>query len=186
MTQPIIDFESDTPTFGDDELANITQLAELQLAQQVIVSQLEQQLKEANEKLRNLAERVLPDAMTAVGMTEFKLLDGNKITIKDEVMCSIRSGFEHSAAGWLEERGLGDVVKDEVKINLGRGEANLAKEFLDLAEQHGVAASEKLGVHPATLKALVKEQLAQGVEFPEECFSVHQYKKAVIKPPKGR
>jgi len=57
----------------------------------------------------------------------------------------------------------------------------VAKSFMDYCKDAGVNASEKLSVHPSTLKALVKEQMAKGIEFPETFFSVASIRKSVIK-----
>lgn len=168
---------------SDGDLAAISDLAMQQLFWEEEVARIGEMLKEAERNLRHVSEQALPDAMATVGMLEFKLLDGSRILIKEDVAASIKADGIKGAVEFLEERGLGGVIKDEIKINLGRGEAELATRFLELAKSLDVPASEKLSVHPSTLKSLVKEQLEQGVEFPEEFFSVYPYKKAVIKAP---
>lgn len=133
---------------------------------------------------RNISQILLPEAMSSLEMTEFKLTTGFKVSIRDEVSASIKADRTEQAADFLDSIGCGDVVKDEVKVNMGKGERDHAAAFLELARQKGLAATEKLSVHPATLKSLVKEQLALGVEFPETDFSVFPYKRAEIKPAK--
>jgi hypothetical protein len=85
------------------------------------------------------------------------------------------------AVAWLDSIKCGGVVKDEIKCNLGRGEVAKAKELLEFAKTLDISAVEKLSVHPGTLKALVKEQRANGVTFPEEFFSIADKKIAIIK-----
>jgi hypothetical protein len=170
------------PTNAD--LAAISDLAEQQLALEAEVTALNEQLKLKTEQLRRISEQTLPDAMTAVGLAEFKLVDGSKITVKDDVAASIRVEHTAAAVAWLDGQGFGDVVKDEIKINLGRGESGLAEEFAALARSLSVDFAEKLSVHSQTLKALVKEQMAAGVEFPPDYFNVYAYRKASIKAPK--
>lgn len=181
----ILDSEEQAAPQGpsDRDLAAISELATQQLFWEEEVARIEEMLKEAERNLRHVSEQALPDAMATVGMLEFKLLDGSRIIIKEDVAASIKSDSIKGAVEFLEERSLGAVVKDEIKINLGRGEAELATRFMELAKSLDVPASEKLSVHPSTLKSLVKEQLEQGVEFPEEYFSVYPYKKAIIKAP---
>ena len=187
---PAAFFQSDveitrTPS-SSIELSQITMLAEQQLHYQQEIAELEAQLKEANQKLTNLAERSLPELMMSVGLTEFVLNNGFKVTIKEDVFASIRKDCMDGAVAWFDKCGLGDIVKDEVKIQLGKGEAELAAKFLLLAEDLGVPATEKLSVHAGTLKSIAKEQLARGVEFPEEYFSVYPFKRAEIKPYKEK
>lgn len=170
----------------NNELSEISRLAARQVALEKSIALMNDDLSQLNEELRNLTESLLPDAMAAVGMQKFTLEDGNNLTIKDEVFAAIRAEQTKGAVRWLEKQGLGDVVKDELKITLGRGETKLAPQFLKLADKLGVNATEKESIHASTLKALVKEQLAKGVQFPEEYFSIKEFKKSVIKAPKVR
>jgi hypothetical protein len=171
-------------TLTNDELTQIARLAEQQLDYERRIADLNEQLSDLSGKLEAIQKKALPDAMAAVGMSEFKLATGQKVTIKEDVFASIRSGMTERAAGWLDAQGLGDVVKDTVTISLGKGEWEKSGQILAYAESLECAASEKLSVHASTLKSLVKDQLARGVEFPEELFSVMPFKTAVIKEPK--
>lgn len=169
----------DQPT--NDELYEISMLADKQQQFEQKVKSLETELESAKEELKQIQENLLPEAMLAVGMSEFKLASGAKITIKDDVYASIRADHIMSAVKWLDDMELGDIVKDDVNIKFGRGEGDKAKDIVSYAQAQGYNVSEKLSVHPQTLKAVVKEQLAKGVQFPEEYFSVTPVKKSVIK-----
>ena len=164
-----------------NELGDISKLAQDQRDWENKIIQLTSDLDAAKEALRQIQEFLLPEAMAAIGMTEFKMLDGSKITIREDVYASIRKDYIHNAVAWLDSVGLGDVVKNEVSVNFGRGESDAAYDLIDYCKEHGYNAGQKESVHPQTLKALVKEQLARGVEFPEEYFSIAPVKKAIIK-----
>lgn len=163
----------------DNELDEISKLAKEQLSWEEKIIQLETDLDHAKESLKQIQEFLLPEAMMNVGMMEFKMANGSKITIKDDVYASIRKDFINQAVGWLNSVGLGDIVKDQVSVDFGRGES--AQELIEFCKKHKLSASEKLSVHPSTLKATVKEMLAKGVEFPDEFFSIAPVKKAIIK-----
>jgi len=165
----------------NSELLEITKLAQDQLDWEIRINQLETDLEHAKEAMRQIQEKLLPDTMFALGMTEFKMLSGAKITIKDDVYASIRKDFHGDAINWLDNNGLGGIVKDEIKVNFGRGELEETKKLMEFCEKSGFMAEEKLSVHAQTLKATVKEQLAKGVEFPSEYFSVAPFQKAIIK-----
>lgn len=164
----------------NEEVTEIAALANRQVMLEGRLDALEQQVKDAKEELRVVAEELLPEAMQMAGMSEFRLASGLKVTVRDDVYASIRADYAEQACEWLQQNGLGDVIKDEVKINFGRGETLLAAKFLEMAEQYRLAASEKAGVHPQTLKALVKEQMAKGVQFPEALFAVQPVRRAKI------
>ena len=164
-----------------EELASIAALASRQWDLEESVKKVSAVLKEETEKLRQVQEVLLPEAMAAVNMMEFKLEDGKKITIKEDIFSSIKADFAVGAFQWLTEHQLGDIIKDEVKINLGRGEHDKVDGLLKEIRMMGFTPEEKMTVHPQTLKATIKEQMASGVEFPEEFFSIMPYKKAIIK-----
>lgn len=165
----------------NDELIEISQLANQQLDLQHRVYVYEELLDTLKNELKDIQEKLLPEAMAAVGMSEFKLADGSKITIKEDVYASIRADKISNAVTWLDSMGLGDIVKDDVTVKFGRGDSDKAKDIVEYAQTQGYNVSEKLSVHPQTLKAIVKEQLARGIEFPDEFFSVNAVKKSIIK-----
>ena len=173
--------DSGDVTVTNDELINISKLAQDQQDWEAKVKQLETDLEHAKDALRNIQEYLLPEAMLTVGMSEFKLSSGAKITIKDDIYASIRKDFMNGAVTWLDENGLGGIVKDQVNVDFGRGEFDNVSELLEFCKANNLNASEKLSVHPQTLKATVKEQLSRGIEFPEEFFSIAPVKKAIIK-----
>lgn len=165
----------------NDELLNISQLVKEQQELEERVAQCESELEITKEALRNIQEYLLPEAMLSIGMSEFKLSNGAKITIKNDVYASVRKDFMTDAVAWLEANGLGGIVKDQVAIDFGRGELDNVNELMAFCKMSGLNANEKLSIHPSTLKATVKEQMANGVEFPEEYFSIGPIKKAIIK-----
>ena len=173
--------DSETISPQQAELLELSQLAEQQLFLESRCNELEELLSVEKENLRLIVEQYLPEAMASVGMKEFKLANGYKITVKDDVFASIRKDFVNEAVTWLDENGLGGVVKDDVTVKFGRGEQEQASKLNEFCRAQGWNADEKLSVHPSTLKALVKEQMSKGVQFPGEYFSIAPVRKSVIK-----
>lgn len=165
----------------NDELSQVHQLAVQQLHLQEEVAHLEAELASAKERLERIQNVALPEAMLSLGLSKFTLTSGATVSIKEDVMASIKADYIDGAVAWLDKIGCGDVVKDEIKVNLSRGEAELAARFMALAYALNVKATEKLSVHPQTLKALVKEQRTKGVVFPDALFSIFDFRKAIIK-----
>lgn len=165
------------------EIAEISALARKQLDCQIRAAELEQKLKECQADLRQVQEIDLPAAMAQAGVSEIKLPSGVKITIKDDVYASIPKDERGDLAfTWLRNHGFGDVIKNEVKVAFGRGEEEQAAALLAECRAHGWNnASFAATVHPSTLKALIREQLASGKDFPLELFGAQPVSKAVIK-----
>lgn len=167
------------PTTG--EMKNLQELVDAQSYLEEQVKKVEAYMEEVKEKLMGIQCIAIPNLMDEIGIKEFKLSNGKKITIREDVRASIRKDFVPEAVYWLDANGLGGIVKDEVKANFPRGELDRVRELLAFCDENGIAAEEKLSVHPQTLKATVKEQMAKGIEFPEEFFSIFPDRKSIIK-----
>lgn len=177
-------FEQDSvsinaPTTG--EMKDLQELVDAQTMLEEQIKKVEEYLAEVKEKLLGIQTVAIPNLMDEIGIKEFKLNNGKKVTVREDVRASIRKDFVSDAVRWLDEHGLGGIVKDEVKANFARGELERVRELLAFCAENNIAADEKLSVHPQTLKATVKEQMAKGVEFPEAFFSIFPDRKSIIK-----
>lgn len=177
---------SELPT--TEELAGLDALITLWDANEQQIANLTLLLKECNASKTKIETDLIPSLMaSAGGIEKFALADGRSVTLKDELYASVSEANRAAAFAWLEAHGHGDVIKDELKFALGKGPmaAAIAEELIADAEGLGIDTySRKRGVHPSTLQALLKEQLAEGVEIPKETFGVFQQRRAIIKTAK--
>lgn len=164
-----------------EELSQLSGLVARLLARQEEVELQEKLLESAKDALRQVQEVAIPEMMSEIGMREFELKNGMKLTIKEDIYASIRKDFINDAVKWLDDNGLGDIVKDKVEVQFARGESEKAKELMSFCSKNRFTAAETLSVHPQTLKATIKEQMARGEEFPEEFFSIAPVRKAIVK-----
>jgi hypothetical protein len=164
-----------------NDVRDISALAMAQLEWQKHIQQMEEKLLSAKEKLRNIQEYLLPEAMAQAGVKSFKLISGSKIEIKDDVAASIKANKSEAALEWFECHGYSGIIKPKVEVKFGKGDRDKAAALLEVCKNCGYDAVENLSVHPQTLKATIKEGLSKGNEFPEDIFNIHQYKKAIIK-----
>ena len=169
------------PAPTNTELEEVSNLAEKQLYLEQEIETIELNLSDVKDKLRMIQENLLPEAMLACGMEEFKMENGLKIKIKSDIHSSIRKDFVIDAMRWLDEHELGGIIKSQVDVAFARGEAVKSHQLVEYCKAAGFNVSEKESVHPSTLKATVKEQMARGVEFPDEFFSIYSSRKAEIK-----
>ena len=170
-----------------DALAKIALLSALLRGAEKNVADLNADLQEAKEEMRRLQEDDLPELMRELGLSEIKLEDGSKVTVVDEVDCSISEERRSRAHAWLADNGFGGIIKSAITVEFGRDEHD---EALAAAEKiysaTGRAALLKEGVHPQTLKAFVKEQMAAGVTIPQELFGLRPYSKAKLTKAKAK
>lgn len=171
-----------------EELASLDALTEQWRINEAAIATYEAALKDCSNVKIKLETDLIPSLMASAGnIDRFKLADGTDISIKDELYASVSAAKQQEAFAWLEANGHADVIKDELKIALGRGDTAKARAeaLIAAAEAAGISEySRKRAVHPGTLQALLKEQLAEGVDVPKETFGVYQQRRAVIKLPK--
>lgn len=148
------------PPPDDSALAKVAQLANQQLLIECQITELEEALKAKQADLRAVREGTLPLAMTEVGLTEFRLVGGGKVTVKDFIGASIKEENRDAANDWLEAKGHGDLIKRTITISFDRKDEAWAKKFLrDLSQRkRPLAYSLKRAVNHNTLGAFVREQ----------------------------
>lgn len=141
----------------------------------------------ANDLMRFQMETI-PQAMELAGVTSFKLEDGSELLVKDDLKCSIPKEDLHRRVAcfqWLRDNGHGMIIKEFYAIDVRALEDTDRAKLRQLAAQLEVDIDVKEDVHPSTLKSLIKELLEKGT-VPPPAFSVHQFKKADLKAPKGQ
>lgn len=174
----VLDDLDDGPS--DEQLNTITQLAKAQVAAELNIEQLEEQLRKAKLNLQRIMWNLLPDAMQAAGVKEFTLQDGKKIIIKDEVYASISEANRPAALAWLRDHNHGSIIKNAFQVMVRGGEP-LEKDVVKFLEEHEVEYDQKQSVHNRTLQSWVKQQLADGHEVPESISYHEQRVSKVVK-----
>lgn len=160
-------------TLSDDALKKISRLAEALIDKEEEIKEAETRLKLMKEQLKDIAEKQLPDAMAEVGMAKFALTDGSEVSVKPYYSAKIGDDKREECFMWLQDHGHEALIKDEVSITFNRGEHEKAEEFKSQLDQQGLEYNGKMGVHPQTLTAFVREQVESGAEFPLELFNVY-------------
>ena len=164
-----------------DALNQITALAMLLRAAEAEVAAITTELQVSKENVRRLQEEDLPELMRELNLSEIKLLDGSSVKVVDEIDCSISEERRARAHAWLTENGFGGIIKSAITVEFGRDEhAEAVAATRKIHDATGRDALLKEGVHPQTLKAFVKEQLAAGVAVPQELFGLRPYSKAKL------
>lgn len=136
------------------------------------IADLEEKIKYKKEKMDKISSEIIPNMLAEQGLSSLKLADGSAVEVKKVYNCTIRKDNIDSAYTWLRENGLGDIIKNEVSVQFGKGEDNKAQLLLDLAVSNGYEPQQKTKVEPMTLKALFRERVEAGLDMPSESFSV--------------
>lgn len=146
----------------DDSINSISKLAERIVDFQKRISMAEDAIKADKAELRKLTDEELPAAMAEVNMKKFETDSGYSVAIKKIYVTNIKAEDRPEAFEWLRENGHGDLIKNIVSINFGKGEDELASRFKSLAERENIPVETDTKIHPMTLRAWGKEQVEKG------------------------
>ena len=153
-----------------NELANkVQQLKDLEDE----IANAEESIKKLKEKAKIISQIEIPEMMETMNIKKLKLKDGESVEIKKIYGASIPPQHQEAAFTWLRENGLGDIIKNDITVTFGRGEDNKASEYATLAQGQGFEPVQKIGVHPQTLKAVVRERLESGQEMPSDIIKTY-------------
>ena len=168
--------------YEKDRVESVTQADTAKtLSDKVIeLKNLEDEIENAEESLSKLKEKAkyisnieVPQMMEEMHITKLKLKDGESVEIKKIYGASIPPENQEQAFTWLRNNGLGDIIKNDITVTFGRGEDNKAATYAVLARGQGYEPVQKIGVHPQTLKAVVRERLEAGQEMPSDLFKTY-------------
>ena len=138
------------------------------------IAAIEEQLKNKKAEGDDISSRVIPELLAEQGLSEIKLADGSKVSVKKEFRCTLPKDEvkRQQAYEWLRNEKLGDIIKNNVFVTFGKGEDNKAEQLLNLAAEHGFEPQQKSDVAWNTLTALYQERIQAGLDMPSDCFSL--------------
>ena len=138
------------------------------------IAALEEQLKNKKAEADDISSRVIPELLAEQGLSEIKLADGSKVSVKQEFRATLpKDEVRRDAAyQWLRDQGLGDIIKNNVSVTFGKGEDDKAQSLIDLAVANGYEPSQKSDVAWNTLTALYEERVKAGLDMPSDVFSL--------------
>ena len=138
------------------------------------IAELEDKLKAKKAEADDISSRVIPELLAEQGLSEIKLADGSKVSVKKEFRATLpKDEVRRDAAyQWLRDQGLGDIIKNNVSVTFGKGEDDKAQSLIDLAVANGYEPSQKSDVAWNTLTALYEERVKAGLDMPSDVFSL--------------
>jgi hypothetical protein len=171
-----------TINFEQDRVESVTQIdAAKTLSDKVLkLKDLEDEIANAEESIKRLKEQAqilsqveIPAMMQEMHITKLKLKDGESVEVKPFYSAAIIPEVQEQAFTWLRNNGLGDIIKNDITVTFGRGEDNKAAQYAVLARGQGFEPVQKVGVHPQTLKAIVRERIETGQDMPSDLFKTY-------------
>lgn len=174
-----LDTEVVARAFAD--LDKMTLQAERLHEQRVRADEAALKLKQAEEQLLN---KDIPELMAKMRLDACTTSSGIEIKVKREIKASMpgheRVEARMAALRWLIDGGHGGVIKNQVSVSLDRGDDTRADDLVVELRGKGFVVDAKKEVHPSTLSALVREQMAEGKIIPAGTFNLYDLKIAKL------
>jgi hypothetical protein len=136
------------------------------------VADLEDRLREENERIRAITQGEMVDVMHEMDVSRFDIpADGNLPAMYFEMgnhyNASISSKWEderrEAAFGVLPD----ELLKIEVTALFAKGEAEIARDLAEELMVAGYTVTIKKSVHSSTLKSWLREQFENGRQLPD-------------------
>jgi len=202
-----LDFMEDMANLSNVSEDNMKRLADLVATYnkyQNALGELKERVKKGEKIIREIETEFIPSIMEEIGMSEYKLADGSKVTMSSVVAGRIPSqGAIDKAKGdahddliakraecfdWLRNHNAGSIIKREFSFNLGKGdESEQAKnKLLEIADELKLPYQDAENVHAMSLNAILKELVQNGVDVPVDTFGLFVGNKAKIVKPKTK
>ena len=151
------DMEDFIETPNDDQLLKVAELANQLICLREDITEIVLKLKKLQEEERELSQQELPELMKSLGLKDFTLVEGTKLSITHKVKAHLSKAKRDEAFQWLRDNGHGALIKEK-----------------RIVEE---------SVHANTLTAFVREQLRKGEAIPTSLFGVYEYDETTIKLP---
>jgi hypothetical protein len=164
---------TDTAIPADEQLSRLAKYAKDQLKAEDSIQYLEQQLSEAKERHRSLSEGLIPELMSILGISEFKLDSGLKVTVKPFFTGKITDENQDAAYKWLEDNGHAAIVKHDLTVQCRLNEDKILERIRQLAKELNLDVKDKMGIHHSTMSAFLKEQITSGSYVPRDLLGVY-------------
>jgi|TARA_Y100000114_G_scaffold36271_2_gene31779 hypothetical protein len=170
----------------DEKLSKLTSICRRLVNKEREYSDYKSLASKSYEELKDIREKEIPDAMMSLNISKFVMDDGTEIAVKDELYASINESKRKEALEWLDNNGLGDIIKHDITISFARGEHEEAERIKGVLQDNGQDSYlEKATVHPQTLKATFKDLRNKGEEIPDGLFNWYETPLAKVKLSKG-
>lgn len=160
------------PVPREQKLLELSGLVGAQTALEDRLEMLEDQAKKVKERIKQISEVQIPEIMQTIGVRQFTLTNGFKITVKPWYNMTPKEENIAAAYEWLDGNGHGDIVKHSLTLEVRLTQANLLGAIKALAEEGQISHTEKNAIHHMTAGAWVKGQLESGQPVPRELLGV--------------
>lgn len=164
-----------TDTIASDKLDQLREAVRSYRTLLNALANLEEDVRAVKMRIDEMQSKILPDLFHQANVDRVGLPKEGNHPAFDAVLqpyyhARIPKENQEEAFTWLEDHGHGDLIKTTMKVELGRGERELAKKVQEALKKMGVDYSQDLGVPWNTLTVWIREQIEKHQSPPLALF----------------
>lgn len=148
-----------------DSLEKLARLVNLLEDYNDSIADFETSLAEYKERAREISQKEIPELLAQYGLSEIKLKDGRKVTVKQDCRATVKD-FDALYA-FMQARGEENLIKTTLELGKVPAVAVIAAQKAVL-QATGVAPESKTAIAPQTLFAWVRHNIGLGKTAPDE------------------
>ena len=164
------------------DIKSLTKLARLMIELEAELERDAAAITAKKAALEDIKRIDIPELMREIGVSQIVLEDtGETITVRDDVAASIPAHYREKAFAWLAARGYDGIIRTNLTVEYSRGDHAKAIEDAQMITHtlHRPTSMEEK-IHPQTLRAFIRERMAEGETVPADLFGIHAYSEAKI------
>lgn len=166
---------------SEEALGIVAKMANEQIALESEIEIRTIELAKLSEKHKNLSERLIPDKMLELGLSEIRLTNGAKLTVTPFYSAKIPDDMKDRAFSWLALNHEDGIIKCEIHAQYDRGQLAEAKKIVAALKKKGLPFELDQTIHHSTLKAFVRERIEGNKPIPRDLFGVYVGNKTTVK-----
>lgn len=157
------------------DIKRVRSLCILLVDKEKALAKYEERVKAIKGEILLLKRVELPELMREFDLQYIGMPDGTKVELLDDFAVKIEDEDRGDAYAWLERNGFGGIIKTVMTAELPRGDAEVAAQAARAMKDFPVPVQVAANIHPQTLRAFVKEQLAKGTCVPYDLFGISPF-----------
>lgn len=167
----------------EDALKKLQELCDKFQELKFEIEKQESKLENSKRELENVSRNLIPPLLNDYGLSEVRLISGEKVIVSDKIKASISAENSMSAyKNMIKEEG-GDQAGEESVDSLFKKQLVIEDQLdraMKLLLQKQIPYDQKMSIHHQTLSKYCRLRLEEGKEIPKG-ISVFQYQETSIK-----
>jgi hypothetical protein len=185
--EPVI-ITNEPELIPQDKMDKLVELSNRASELEADLERLDEELSQKSKELQTVLggyqqPGLLVVLLQELGISSITLADGNRIVIDEELKppsMAATSKYREVVIEWLKKDGHGGVIKNELTVNIPKGQDALADIVEKSAVEQGLQVKRFETVNAQTLGALLRELLEAGADVPLEQIGAFMFRKAEV------